>query len=266
MDRVIEFLNIPSEVLDILNKMPSNVLGERQDEIVKKYTEPENFEEATSFILEALKENDEKGFKQLKIIVEASKITYQNYQKLSISDEIFIDTFKFVRSGLELYKKLHGEYGFSHTNWVGRELSCLLFRLGVLEYEMFKLDEKPAISIHIPSGADLSDNALDSTFNYAKEFFKKYFPKYACVPYFCESWLMSPNLKYVLNENSKILAFQNRFKLKEFVEDGIGYKFFIFHNLDLKPEEFTENTSLERNIKKFVLSGGKIGHAISVLK
>ncbi len=266
MDRVIEFLNIPSEVLDILNKMPSNVLGERQDEIVKKYTEPENFEEATTFILETLKENDEKGFKQLKIIVEASKITYQNYQKFNIKDEIFIDTFKFISSALEVHKNLHGKYGFPHTNWVGRELSCLLFRLGELEYEMFKLDEKPAISIHIPRNANLSDTALDLTFSYAKEFFSKYFPKYSNVPYFCESWLMSPNLKYVLPETSKILGFQKRFELKEFVEDGIGYKFFIFHNLDLKPEEFTENTSLERNIKKYVLSGGKIGHAISVLK
>lgn len=266
MKSALDFYNIPKSVIDTLNEMPLNVLGDKQEEIIKKYTEPENFEEATTFILETLKDNDENGLKQLKIIIEASKITYQNYQKLGISDEIFKATFEFVPEALEKHFKKKGVYGMEHTNWVGRELSCLLFRLGTLEYEMFKLDDEIAISIHIPKGADLSNEALDSSIEYSKEFFKKYFPKYYGVKYFCESWLMSPNLKYVLPETSRILAFQNRFKLKEFVEDGIGYKFFIFDDLNIEPKDFTENTSLERNIKKFVLSGGKIGHAISILK
>ena len=73
-------------------------------------------------------------------------------------------------------------------------------------------------------------------------------------------------LEKLLPANSKILAFYRRFEIRKWDEDTDGYKQWVFKDKTLAPECFPENTTLQRNMKKYVLSGGKVGEAWGILK
>jgi hypothetical protein len=96
--------------------------------------------------------------------------------------------------------------------------------------------------------------------------FRAHFPEYAEGKTFCYSWLLSPALEKLLPETSKILGFQRRFDVLYVNEDEDGYKQWVFKTIDLPPERFPENTTLQRNMKAYVLAGGKIGEAFGILR
>ena len=91
------------------------------------------------------------------------------------------------------------------------------------------------------------------------------FPAYAGADIYCDSWLLSPSLKELLPEGSRILAFAARFRLLSADAEAQGYRQWVFKNPSLSPEEFPERTSLQRNMKKFVLAGGKVGSGRGIL-
>lgn len=207
----------------------------------------------------------EDGFSQLKIMLVSALNAEKIYQSMHIGHDVFIATMKCFSRFVREHKESYGEYGFDRAFWAGRQLSLLLFRLGELEFERAEYEGKKAISVHIPSDADLSRDKLDESFAQAKAFFKKYFPDYANVKYFCYSWLMSPSLKKLLPENSKILSFQSRFEIVKQDEDSLGYVQWVFKNRNLAVKDYPENTSLQKNMKKYILSGGKIGEALGIM-
>lgn len=60
--------------------------------------------------------------------------------------------------------------------------------------------------------------------------------------------------------------FQNRFEIVKVDEDSTGYVQWVFKNKNLSPQDFPEDTSLQINIKRHILNGGKIGEALGILK
>ena len=68
-----------------------------------------------------------------------------------------------------------------------------------------------------------------------------------------------------MNEQSKILKFKSKFKITDFYPNDEGYKQWIFKNTTLSPENFPEETTLQKKAKSYVLSGGKIGEAKGIL-
>ena len=154
----------------------------------------------------------------------------------------------------------------------------LLFRLGALEFELIPEtktdDEVPEIEavrafhlpvkeigVHIPSDADLSPERCDESFRMAEQFFAEYFPETAGSKFACDSWLLSPALKELLPEESRILQFQNRFEVKSWNKEEDAYLEWVFKRKDLPLEKLPEETSLQRKMKAYVLQGGKIGEA-----
>lgn len=210
--------------------------------------------------LQATLVNDEKGFIMLSVMLHAALLSLERYQKRGIGEEIFIDTMKCFARFVGEHKVSFGYYGFDRGFWTGRQLSLSLFRLGMLEYE---LAENNDIAIHIPSGSDLSDGALRKSFDLAKAFFKE--QNIPVRRYVCGSWLLSPALKELLPAQSKILNFQSKFRIIEYDRESDGYKLWVFKRKDIPPEEFPEDTSLQRTLKQYVLAGGKIGEAFGEL-
>ena len=76
---------------------------------------------------------------------------------------------------------------------------------------------------------------------------------------------MSPALDSLLDESSRIAKFKSKFQLLRYFPDDESYKWFVFKDGGAAPKDFPENTRLQRNIKRYVLSGGKIGAAKSIL-
>ena len=138
---------------------------------------------------------------------------------------------------------------------------------GELEYEKVE-DEKEGryISIHIPSDADMKEENLRKSLQEAGEFFQKYYPGWSRLPYKCCSWLLSPALKGLLGEGSRILAFQDMFQIEEVYQDSDAFLEWVFKRKDIPLEELSEDTSLQRNMKAHLLSGGWVGEGMGSLK
>ena len=254
-----EEIDMPEETTEALLSYPATENGGT----IALLTDPNAYADGAKALAERYG-NDETGV--LRAMLLAALRSRELYRRKGIPDGVFIDTMKcfsrFVREHAESY----GSYGFDRGFWVGRQLSLLLFRVGALEYELAEYEGAKAISIHIPSDADLSPQALDRSVADAKAFFRKYYPDYGEAVRFCSSWLLSPALKKLLPENSKIIGFQNRFRIVSVDETPESYKQWVFKNKNLAAEDFPEDTSLQRAMKRFVLSGGKVGEAEGIYR
>jgi len=70
----------------------------------------------------------------------------------------------------------------------------------------------------------------------------------------------------MLNEKSNIVSFQNRFEI--FDEGDVDMEFieWLFYTKSIDLQKLPEETSLQRNVKKHLLSGGVIRNAYGKLK
>lgn len=112
--------------------------------------------------------------------------------------------------------------------------------------------------IHIPAEGAFDDETVGAAFERAKKIFKECFPDTPCKAFFCESWLMSEQLKDFLKPDSKILGFQKWFIKTPLRSGGADVFDFAFrgHTIDREhPETWPEDTTLQRGVKKLYMNG-----------
>ena len=115
------------------------------------------------------------------------------------------------------------------------------------------------IEFHVSSANPYTIENFQESLRKGIRFFKKYYPErnFVCIRGY--SWLFSPQLKYIIDENKGNISRIKKCGYTVPTATGEGNVFnFIFHNTNIKPEEIPETTSLYRGIKKFLLSGGRI--------
>lgn len=216
---------------------------------------PESWEEGRSELKQALGE-DPLGYKMLCAQLRCAMNAWKNYEKLGIPRKIYVDTMaafsRFVKEHLESF----GTYGFDRDFWTVRQISCMLLRIGQLEYELLRRDGKAILSLHIPSDADLSLPGLRASYLQARELIGSVFPEWTDAPIFCYSWLLSQNLPELLPESSRILGFQRSFRITPAPKTKTDVVLWVFKNRDIPLDELPEQTSLQRRLKAFLLSGG----------
>ena len=76
------------------------------------------------------------------------------------------------------------------------------------EWEAVLKPGDPVINIHIPESGPLKPDACRDSLFRAREFFSEFLPDYHWKAFFCDSWLLDPQLSGILVPNSNILAFQ----------------------------------------------------------
>lgn len=233
---------------------------------IEDLTVPELSENAFKSLGEKLGE-DPCGAKMLTCYLKAALITRQKYKELGIDESIYVDTMKcftrFCGECLERKDYLAFELGF----WSYRHLNTNLMRIGTLEYEQLIRNGSLFISVHIPSDADLSAESLDYSFKTARALLNEKFPACRTAPIYCESWLLSGELRDLLPVGSKILGFQSYFDIQRQNPVSKGALQYIFHRADCSDyNALPENTSLQRKVKALLLDGGGIGTAYGVLK
>lgn len=149
----------------------------------------------------------------------------------------------------------------SQMLWAIYFIRVRIIEVGRLQYELYKNN----IKIHIPGETKLDYNEVMNSLKKSKVYINKYF-KLDNYKYYCESWLLSPNLKDMLNKDSNIMRFQSLFDIKEgktCIDDILNFVF----NID-EVEEYNnlkEETSLQRNLKKHLLQGNDINIGIGKL-
>ncbi len=209
--------------------------------------------------------DDERGFKMLYVMLRAALESKGAYDRYKIPFDIFVATMGCFSRFVREYKVYSGVYGFDRWWWAHRQLSLRLFRIGALEYELTETNGEFEIAIHIPSDTDFSPLEIDGSLTRARAFFDRC-DIYKKAKYSCCSWLLSPALRRVLPCESRILQFQNRFKVEKLNDQDESYKLWVYKSSSLSPSEFPENTSLQRNLKRYVLEGGKVGEGYGVLR
>ena len=227
---------------------------------------------------------DAGGFGILACELSCALKTFEIYEKLGISEEIYVDTMKCFSRFVKEHGESYGNYGFDREWWTPRQISGLLFRIGELEYEIAEIpdtdkamsadgtdagksaENERCIWMHIPSDARLTTEGIEGSILRARQFFAEKFIPYAGAKIKCESWLLSPTLKEVLSPSSKILGFQDYFVTKSLGIDEGEFMTWVFKRQDIPLKDLPENTSLQRNLKSYLLSGGKVTAAEGTLK
>lgn len=257
---LLEGIHMPEEAAEKIIQLEKEIDYEKLKPMVSKLYERKVWQEGLEELKTELGE-DPKGYKILTCMLTAALDTYKIYKEKGIQDKIFYDTFgcfsRFVKEHLASY----GSYGFDRCWWTPRQLSMEEFRLGELEFELEKWKGENVISVHIPSDAKLTKENCQASYKQAGEFFAAYFKEFSYKYYICDSWLLSPGLKAVLAPESKILQFQEGFTIDSWDKEDPSCLEWVFKNPKLTLEELPENTSLQRNIKKYFREGGQIGAA-----
>ena len=235
------------------------------DKQLKDFRNYDKMSEALTELQELLGE-DTDNIKILSCMLKASADVYDLYQSKGISDEIYFATMKCYTRFIDETSQMTGKLYFDRYWWTTRQAGCHLFRIGELEYEMKHIEENIVIGIHIPSDVDFSPSAIDNSLASAKHFFAAYYPELSNAEYRCHSWLLDKQLKAMLNENSNIRSFQNRFEIFDEGEVGTDFIEWLYNTKSTDYAMLPENTSLQRNMKKHILSGGVIRDAYGRLK
>lgn len=212
--------------------------------------------------LKQLLGKDDNGLKMFACMLNAATITYENYRRIGIDEQIFIDTMRCFTRFAEEHKSSYGVYGFDRGWWTYRQLSCVLFKIGELEYE-YRDDEK-TVHLHIPTGANISPEKCKASLSDFYAFTSKFFSEKKN-PVVCDSWLLSPALDKLLSPQSNIIKFKNRFDITSWDRTETGFLQWVYGRTDIEYDKLPEKTELQRNMKKYLLDGGAVGSAFGRL-
>ena len=188
-----------------------------------------------------------------------------------IPEEIWMETMKCFPRFISEHRRSYGRDGFDRYGWTTRQIGAKLFRIGELEYELTEDKEgRKEIGLHIPSDAKLEAERMNASLEKADAFIRERFPEWAGAPKTCESWLLSPALKDLLPEGSRILRFQEAFELEEiYPEDDAALEWVFYvaegQRKELDISRLPEDTSLQRKMKAMIMKGRKPGAAKGVL-
>lgn len=202
------------------------------------------------------------------------EFTYPKYQKAVISDEIYFETMK----DIAVWCENNNNKGLKNLPWIKNHLNFELFKLGRLQFQFYKCNNKlldyslfpfdygeKVIYVHIPQGEKLVYAECVNSLKNAKRFFGEYFPNYDFDYFFCESWLLYGENWQFMNSSSNILQFSTLFDLVYSVEDDRQAIERIFGKREIIKSKYEEKTTLQRNAKRFMQNGGKLGVGIGIL-
>lgn len=194
-----------------------------------------------------------------------------NAKNRGIDKEILSTTLKALDMYLSANKRRKGRIGTSGYHlWLPRYAQGKLFRIGAFQFEIRNFRGEKAIGVHIPNGTKLDVIENLENFCFALEFFKKYYSEHNFKGFVCESWLLNPHIEAIMGKKTNITRFGDMFFDRFEIEGDEGVFISVFNVL--KPEnidQLREETSLQRNIKKFIKEGNRFkdyGGFISVSK
>ena len=114
------------------------------------------------------------------------------------------------------------------------------------------------IGLHIPAKGRLEPRLVDETLRETKEFIKKYYPDINHKAFVCCSWLLDPQIKNLLGEDSNITKFLSRFNHIAVKDEGKAVFSFVYGKTNPVIEELPEETRLHKAFKNHFLNGRRI--------
>lgn len=158
---------------------------------------------------------------------------------------------------------------FDGLQWAARFIRGNIIEVGPLQYEIIyqipryfeNYYSKKFIKIHIPSNKKLIMEDVRTSLDEVSSLIEKYYPEITTqeVVYYTDSWLLSPELLQILDEDSNIIQFQRLFHLVSIKEDYASFLKFVINNKERK------NTILQEKIKLYLEQGVKLHSGIGIL-
>lgn len=179
---------------------------------------------------------------------------YPEYGKRGIPDQIYFDTFHDMMNWVENCQRDYHETGLEEYDWLRLHLQMKLFQIGRLQYEVVR-NEETVLNLHIPQGEPLDYDKCVASLQAAGAFFHHDFKEIVC-----HSWLLSPALREILEEDSNIIRFQSLFTVYRLDTESREAEERTFHNrLQEDPNRYPETTRLQKAMKEYLCKGGRIG-------
>lgn len=203
------------------------------------------------------------GQQNLLMFLYFCEALHEKYQKYAIEDSVFYDTIEDIVRWTNIYDSVYGKLGLEEINWLEYHMTCRIFKLGRLQFEM----KENAVGIHIPEGEPLDYERCLQSFAYAQHFFEKHFPTFAYENFVCHSWLLDTGLRLLLGENSNIIKFQSLFEITS-TDPGDAAIRYVF-GWNQKREtigELIPKSSFAKRLQAYVLSGGTLYHGLGIRK
>lgn len=241
-----------------------------------------HFELKTSFfnktsLFDDFAKADTKGLYVLRLYLQWLTDTKQMYDSRGIPEEYFFDSMKDITIWCEDYLEKHGTPGFAEASWLGKSLRLEVIRIGRLQFEPTVLKQEvlldgelypsgtPMLDVHIAAGEPLEIEASLESMSRAPEFFKTYFGREFKL-FHCHSWLLSPDLKELLCESSRIIRFSKLFTVYKTDNEERQAEERVFGFISDDPNNYPERTSLQRSVKEHLLKGKTVPMGAGVRK
>jgi hypothetical protein len=204
-----------------------------------------------------------------------------HHRERGIPADIARHTLADLGRNMAVHRRRHGRAGVQAPGWLTHHFRGELYQLGRLQFERARLGERtgralaaagldagpgtPCLNLHIPDFlGPLSPAACDRALALAGAFFPRHYPEERYEAVLCHSWLLDPQLKRYLPEDSNIVRFQERFRVaREDPEPADTEPVqFVFGDPELPVESLPRRTSVERAVGDHLRAGGHwyIGH------
>lgn len=252
------------ELMELMDKiaLPEEgqkcVLSQKMDE--QQYLIWKNiFYSQRKYFFEKLELQENKEALVLYLYLRFAADMHEEYLRRQISDQIYFDTCSDITVWFKYCVREKHIIGLTREQWIQHHLSMEIFRLGRLQFEP---DPSAAcLHVHIPEGESLTEESCNDSFLQADSFFDSSYRWYVC-----ESWLLSPDLGELLQEDSNILRFQKRFEIEKVDRNSRQAEERVFGEIREDTESYPETSSLQRKLKKMLLSGKNPGMGIGRIK
>lgn len=259
-------IKLPSEAVKVVEQMDSQISEQQYDYVRKGFrTDREKiFKEISA----------SPGYRQkfLYYYCRLACDTFEKYREAGIGEKIFFDTFYDLTIWCRVCFRRYGEYGLQEYQWLWRHVEMTIFCLGRLQFEKtaspweIQMGDKkgkigePVISIHIPEGEPLDRERCRESIKQGRAFWGKE------LPFVCHSWLLYPGLRNLLDENSNIIRFQEMFDIQQVDFEFREGEERIFGKILDDPQSYPEKTRLQREARKWLIQGNRLGSGLGVLK
>ncbi len=283
MKDLLEEIRMPAEAADQILTLDEQIPYDALKDSMEALCIPGRWEEGLGELKAQLGE-DPQGLRMLTVMLHmADTYTRGKYQEKEIDEQIYGQTMACFSRFAGEYLASEGRIGFDRDLWTPRQLSLCLFRIGTLEYELLEHRDGKLVSIHIPSDAGLSREALEASCREARAFLERFYTEWAKAPMECDSWLLSPALPKLLEADSRILLFQHGFEITDTDPEAADYLEWVYHYSPGQAQKLLDkckdgavtkevlaalpvHTSLQRKMKDYLLGGGKVGTARGILQ
>lgn len=197
----------------------------------------------------------------------------KNMSKYNLSDEQKSIHIKRVKNALldDIYIRGYESVRISQMLWASYFINLRIIEVGGFQYELvtknpITKEKEECIKMHVPKGASLNEEDVRSSIRKSTYEIERYF-NVKDINYYIESWLLSPEVLALLDDNSNILKFSKLFSIKSMGECSRDILDFVFNDVYIKDYNLLVcKTSLQVKLKSLLINKKEIHIGIGKLK